>query len=230
MLHAQTTPDAGLFRVGKNAYAIDCAHVDHCHWRWRLLGSRRAGHRPSLVAGRPLERQGTASVTLEMRMLPAGGMMLGASRTVAGGAVRGTERLALREQGGRLAYIAEPSDQSVTVFTSTQVTDSTFTVENPEHDFPQRIMYRRLGVDSLLARIEGPGPSGPRAVEFPMRKVSCSSRGVLPGRHPVPSLSSRVDPDLTGCHPRCGTAVGSVGVLTVRPKQESPAFRWRETT
>jgi hypothetical protein len=44
---------------------------------------------------------------------------------------------------------------------------------NPKHDFPQVISYRRLGSDSLAARIEGPGPSGPQSSEWKMGKVPC---------------------------------------------------------
>jgi hypothetical protein len=51
------------------------------------------------------------------------------------------------------------------------VSDSGFTVENPAHDFPQRISYRKRGADSLLARIEG----GTRDIDFPMRRVACGA-------------------------------------------------------
>jgi len=114
--------------------------------------------------------------TLEMWMPPDGGLMLGASRTTANGTVREFEHVRLRADGGRLVYTALPSGQAEASFTSTEVSDSGFTVQNPEHDFPQRIIYRRRGADSLVARIEGPGPSGTRAFELPMGRVSCTAR------------------------------------------------------
>jgi hypothetical protein len=55
------------------------------------------------------------------------------------------------------------------------VTDSGFTVENLEHDFPQRVIYQRRGADSLVARIEGTTPSGSRSVDYPMRRVRCEA-------------------------------------------------------
>ena len=116
-------------------------------------------------------------VTLEMWMPPAGDLMLGASRTVSGGAVREFEQLRLRAEGGKLIYTAMPSGQKEASFTSVQVTDSTVTFENPAHDFPQRIIYRRRGADALTARIEGPGPDGPRGIDFPMNRVSCTASG-----------------------------------------------------
>ena len=100
--------------------------------------------------------------------------MLGASRTTVGGTVREFEQLRLRVDGDRVVYTALPSGQAEASFTSTAVTDSGFTVENLQHDFPQRISYRRRGRDSLVARIEGPGPDGTRGVDFAMRRVSCT--------------------------------------------------------
>jgi len=120
-------------------------------------------------------RRGTR-VTLEMWMPPAGGLMLGASRTVVGGTVREWEQVRLSVRDGRLVYTALPSGQPEAEFTAAAVTDSGFTVENPAHDFPQRISYARRSADSLLARIEGTTPQGPRGVDFPMRRVTCEAR------------------------------------------------------
>ena len=117
-------------------------------------------------------RRGTR-VTTEMWMPPAGGLMMGASRTVSGGQVRETEQLKLEMQGGRLAYIALPSGQAETRFDATEVSDSGFVVENPVHDFPRKISYRRRGADSLVARIEGPMQGQTRGIDFPMRRISC---------------------------------------------------------
>lgn len=110
----------------------------------------------------------------EMWMPPAGGIMMGASRTVANGQVVEWERLQLSEKDGHLVYTSLPSGQTEVSFTSTVTTDSGFTVENLQHDFPQRIIYRRHGADSLIARIEGPGGSGTRGIDFPMRRTSCT--------------------------------------------------------
>ena len=90
----------------------------------------------------------------------------------------GFDRLSrIRAEGGKLVYTALPSGQKEASFTSAQVTDSSLTFENPAHDFPQRIIYRRRGVDALVARIEGPGPNGPRGIDFPMNRVSCTASG-----------------------------------------------------
>jgi hypothetical protein len=110
-----------------------------------------------------------------MWMAPAGGMMLGASRTVVGGATREFEHLRLQTEGANLSYIALPSGQRETTFPSKHVSDTLLVFENLQHDFPQRVLYRRAGVDSLVARIEGPGPNNTtRGFDFPMRRASCS--------------------------------------------------------
>jgi hypothetical protein len=114
-------------------------------------------------------------VILEMWMPPDGDLMLGASRTTVNGVVREFEQVRIAWKDHRLVYTANPSGQAQDSFTSVEVSDSGFTVANPAHDFPQRIIYRRRGADSLVARIEGPGPNGTRGVDFPMRRVSCTA-------------------------------------------------------
>jgi hypothetical protein len=117
-----------------------------------------------------------ARTTLEMWMPPAGGLMLGASRTVSGEQVVEYERMQLAMKDGGIVYTALPSGQAEASFTAVSVGAGGFTVENLQHDFPQRIIYRRVGTDSLVARIEGPGPNGTRGVDFPMRRASCEAQ------------------------------------------------------
>lgn len=112
-------------------------------------------------------------VTLEMWMPASGDMMLGASRTQVEGVTREYEQLRLSVSDGALVYTASPSRQSPTAFTSVDASDTALVFENLEHDFPQRILYRPQGSDSLVARIEGPGRDGPRGFDFPMARVAC---------------------------------------------------------
>lgn len=115
-------------------------------------------------------------VTEEMWLAPSGGLMVGAGRTVAGGQVRGFEHLRLGVDGTTLVYTAIPSGQKETVFRSTAVRDDGFTVENPSHDFPQRIVYERTGPDAVTARVEGPGrDGGTRGFDIEYRRVACEA-------------------------------------------------------
>lgn len=120
------------------------------------------------------ELRAGARVTQEQWMAPSGGVMLGMSRTTVRDTVREWEHLYLGPAGGRVAYVADPSGQAETAFSAVQISDSMLVFENPAHDFPQRIVYRRRGSDSLIARIEGPRGGQMRGIDFPYARGACS--------------------------------------------------------
>ena len=103
-------------------------------------------------------------------MKPAGGTMIGMSRTIAGGKTVEYEFLQLRQQGSGVAYIAKPSKQAEASFPWVSGDAGSARFENPSHDFPQTITYTLKPDGSLHARIEGTINGAPRAVDFPMRK------------------------------------------------------------
>jgi hypothetical protein len=119
------------------------------------------------------EQKSATRSTVEMWMAPAGGLMLGASRTVAGGALRESEQLSLRQDGAAVVYHAAPSGQAPTSFRSTVVSDTLLVVENPTHDFPTKISYRRVTADSVVATVQGPGPNGMRGFALGYGRVKC---------------------------------------------------------
>jgi hypothetical protein len=104
--------------------------------------------------------------TEEHWMAPRGGTMLGMSRTVRDGRTVEFEYLQIRHQDGTLVYDARPSGQPMATFALVSLADDAATFENPSHDFPQRIIYRRTA-DGITARIEGTMGGKPRAVDFP---------------------------------------------------------------
>ena len=110
----------------------------------------------------------------EQWMRPRGGLMLGAGRTVEGDSLVEFEQVMILERAGRLVYAARPSGQAPAEFESIAVTDSSVTFENPAHDFPQRVLYRRVGADSLVARVEGTRGGRARGADFPYRRAACS--------------------------------------------------------
>jgi hypothetical protein len=107
-------------------------------------------------------------------MRPRGGLMLGAGRTVESDSLIEFEQVRILEREGRLIYAAAPSGQTPAEFTSIAVTDTSVTFENLAHDFPQRILYRRVGRDSLAARIEGMRGGKLRGVDFAYGRAACS--------------------------------------------------------
>jgi len=114
-------------------------------------------------------------------LLPAGGTMLGISRTVKQGKTVEFEFMQIRPiDDGRLAFIALPSGQSMTTFPLLRLSDTEAVFENPEHDFPQRVVYARDGDSALKPRIEGMHDDQLRVIEFPMTRVSCDSPAGVP--------------------------------------------------
>ena len=106
-------------------------------------------------------------------MAPSGGLMMGMARNVQAGKVREYEFTLLRQEpNGDILYIASPSKQTETAFKLTSLRNGEAVFENPEHDFPKKIIYARQADGSLLAAIEGPGRDGKvRRVEYPFKRV-----------------------------------------------------------
>ena len=123
------------------------------------------------------ERRGQRGVTEEQWARPAGGTMIGFSRTVRHVADRDStteyEFLRAFTREGKLVYAALPSGQRYAEFTETSAGDSSVVFENPQHDFPQRITYTRRGADSVVARIDGMIQGQSRAIDFPYVRVRC---------------------------------------------------------
>jgi hypothetical protein len=109
----------------------------------------------------------------EQWMAPMGRTMLGMARTVRGDSTIEFEHLQILERGGHAIFHAEPSGQAPADFEARSVSDSLVTFENPAHDFPQRVIYRRKGRDSLIARIEGTRNGRVRGVDFPYARAAC---------------------------------------------------------
>ena len=95
-----------------------------------------------------------AKTTEEYWTKPAGGLMLGLHRDV-DGAKTAFEFLRIEESSGRITYLASPQGQPATPFVLVESAAQRVVFANPEHDFPQRILYWREG-KSLCAAIDGP--------------------------------------------------------------------------
>lgn len=100
--------------------------------------------------------------------------MIGVGRTIQNGKTTAYEMIVLREQGDRLAYEAHPSGQASATFLSTRISASELVFENPAHDFPQEVGYRRDG-DSLLAWIRGAQNGKERRIEFAYTRARCGN-------------------------------------------------------
>ena len=88
---------------------------------------------------------------------PAGGIMLGMHRDVRPEGKLFFEflRIELKESGP--VYIAQPRGREATHFPLKKSDGLRVTFENPEHDFPKRIIYWKESA-RLCARVEGDEP------------------------------------------------------------------------
>jgi hypothetical protein len=103
------------------------------------------------------ELEAKGAQTEEHWIAPKGGTMLGCGRTIARGKTVFFEFLRLEERAdGELYYVAHPAGRSPgTDFKLTSSTESSWTFENPAHDFPRSIRYTRNADGSATAHLEG---------------------------------------------------------------------------
>jgi hypothetical protein len=101
-----------------------------------------------------------------------GGMMLGVSRTWFVGRAAEHGQVLMRPQGEQVTYTMTSNQRSLN-FKSTLVTDTSLVLKSQERDGVHRIVYRRRGPDSLLVRMEQPGPSGTSTVGYAMARKPC---------------------------------------------------------
>ncbi len=121
----------------------------------------------------------------EVWMAPAGGLMVGMSRSVRGGRATGYESVVLGVRDGRLTYSAHPSGQQPADFPVARLTDRELRVENPDHDFPRRIDYLRHGGDSIVASVFREVADETPAFSIHYARTPCAGGG--PARSAAPA-------------------------------------------
>jgi hypothetical protein len=117
-----------------------------------------------------------------------GGLLLGVSQTVMGAKSQDFEYLRIEPRPDGVFYVTQSPDAKAvsfkligkTVDTAADRNDEIFTFENPEREFPQRIIYRRSGSGGwLYAQVEGKVNGAERQVIYPMRRIDCASGALL---------------------------------------------------
>jgi hypothetical protein len=110
-----------------------------------------------------------------------GDTLLGIGSTEFEGKLSSYEYLRIERRADGIYYVALPSGQKEAAFKLVSAVKderdqaSTFTFENPQHDFPQRINYRRGTEGWLYASIEGKVQGQDRQVTYPYRRIDCES-------------------------------------------------------
>jgi hypothetical protein len=87
--------------------------------------------------------------------VPRGGTLLGVHRDVRDGRTVSFEFLRIETTPAGLVYLASPQGKPATPFTLKELGERKVVFENPNHDFPQRILYWIAEDGALHARIEG---------------------------------------------------------------------------
>ena len=104
--------------------------------------------------------------------VPAGGTMIGMGRTVVGEKTAEFEYLRIEQRGDEIYYVANPNANCPqTDFKLTRLTGQEVIFENPAHDYPKRVRYRKNADGSLLASIDaGEGTESQTFSYVPVRK------------------------------------------------------------
>ena len=109
----------------------------------------------------------------EQWMSPAGTSILGIGRTVKNGKTVDYEFMRVEQRVDGIYYVAKPKENNdETAFKLIRSTLNEVVFENKEHDFPQRIIYKLMGI-KMIGRIEGNNNGKFMGIDFPMNKVKC---------------------------------------------------------
>jgi hypothetical protein len=154
-----------------------------------VSASLRMTERLAWMTGCWAYRDSRGRLVEEQWSSPRAGVLFGYSRTTRARTGMPGDTLLLYETtriyeapDGVLVFAASPSGQQPDEFRwrgEAAALDSAITFENPAHDFPQRVRYRRAGAagDSLVARVEGTRNGTVRGIDFPYARTDCSTAG-----------------------------------------------------
>lgn len=102
---------------------------------------------------------------------PRGDAMLGTSHTIAAGRTVFFEYVRIEARSTGIVYLASPLGRHPpTAFALVESDRDRVVFENPEHDFPQRVIYEKHG-ERLDARIEGTENGAKRSATWSYRRV-----------------------------------------------------------
>lgn len=93
--------------------------------------------------------------------LPRGGVMLGTGLTGKGDKARSFEFMRIADDANGIAFWGSPGGRTPVAFPLVEAGPKDVAFENPQHDYPTRISYRREG-KALIATTSGPGGANPQ--------------------------------------------------------------------
>ena len=140
-----------------------------------FLGGTAAGAGPGLEGLAWMAGTWTGTVDgVEMEEIwtpPKGGAMLGVHRDVAGGKMQSFEFFRIESAADGITYWASPGGRPATPFRLAKSEGRRVVFENPQHDFPTRILYWLTEDGALHAKIEGTQGGKPASEEWTWRRT-----------------------------------------------------------
>ncbi len=83
------------------------------------------------------------------------------------------ETVELAEHDGKMGYtvtVPGQNEEKPVRFEMTSATGEQLVFENPQHDYPNKIIYNKVGNDSIVAEISGTKQGKPASEKFKMKK------------------------------------------------------------
>ncbi|KAF1722921.1 DUF6265 family protein [Pseudoxanthomonas wuyuanensis] len=96
----------------------------------------------------------------ETWMAPRGDLLLGMHRDTRDGRAAGFEFMRIARQDGRWVFLAQPNGKDAVAFPVDSAAADRIVFANPAHDFPRRVIYRRVDADTLHARVDDGSDAG----------------------------------------------------------------------
>jgi len=128
------------------ALADDCSSLTDLRWllgEW-IAGGEHTTFHESWIESTPQTFEGA-----------------GIERSKTDGAVKGQEALRLVEMAGGLFYVSKVTHNELPIaFRLTGCDGGTYVFDNPAHNFPRRLEYRREGDGRLVVRVSDGGDQG----------------------------------------------------------------------
>ena len=115
------------------------------------------GERPFWLSGHWVHEDQRSGAWTEESWISRGDMLVGVGMSGSGDVTKSFEFMRIgRDEDGRMTFWGSPQGQAPVPFRMVSLTAAEVVFENPAHDFPSRIRYRRAD-DLLTATISGPG-------------------------------------------------------------------------
>ena len=125
---------------------------------------------------------GTDGIIVEYWLPPAAGRMIGIHHATEGEKASFFEYLRIEAREDGIVYVASPMGSGTTDFRLTEVSDSRAVFENPEHDFPQKIIYTVTG-SRLEAEVGAVQDGEWRSRTLRLTRIECGSTAVRDSDH-----------------------------------------------